>query len=246
MENSITAFAEMIRDSENIVFFGGAGVSTESGVKDYRSEDGLYQTVKQYGVSPEVILSKSFFERKPEVFYDFFRKYFVISAEPNAAHKALAKLEETGRLKAVITQNVDGLHQKAGSGNVVELHGTVQEYHCHNCGKKSGDVLDIILSGEVPKCEHCGGLVRPSIVLYEEPLYDGVAERAVQYIANADMLIVGGTSMVVYPASSFVRYFSGRYTVMVNKTETQFDGNADLIVRESIGTVFEKVMNELK
>ena len=243
---SVKQFAEMIKECENIVFFGGAGVSTESGVKDYRSRDGLYNTVKDYGVSPEVILSHSFFFQKPDVFYDFYRKYFVADVAPNKAHKALAELEKMGKLKAVITQNIDGLHQAAGSKNVIELHGTAKEFYCSACRRQSDNekIISAIKSGELPKCEHCGGLMKPRVVLYEEPLYDGVAEKAVSYIENADMLIVGGTSLAVYPAASFVRYFSGKYVVIINKSETGYDGNANLVVRENIGEFFERVMKE--
>lgn len=244
----IKQFAEMLKNSENIVFFGGAGVSTESGVKDYRSEDGLYNTVKDYGISPEEILSHSFFFQKPEIFYDFYRKYFIIDVEPNKAHTSLAELERIGKLKAVITQNIDGLHQKAGSKNVIELHGTASEFACAICGKETDNnkVLEEIKSGLLPKCDHCGGIMKPKVVLYEEPLYDGVAEKAVSYISNADMLIVGGTSLAVYPAASFVRYFKGKSLVIINKTETGYDRNASLVIRENIGIVFENAMQELK
>ena len=244
---SIKQFAEMIKECNNIVFFGGAGVSTESGVKDYRSQDGLYNTVKDYGVSPEEILSHSFFFQHPETFYDFYRKYFIVDVEPNNAHKALAKLEAMGKLKAVITQNIDGLHQIAGSKNVIELHGTASEFNCGACGKDadSKEVLDIIKSGQVPKCKHCCGLIKPKVVLYGENLYDGVPEAAVESISNADMLIVGGTSLTVQPAASFVRHFRGKYIVMINKSETEYDNNADIIIREKIGEVFEKVMKEM-
>ncbi|MBQ4109530.1 MAG: NAD-dependent protein deacylase [Clostridia bacterium] len=242
----IEKFAEMIKECNSIVFFGGAGVSTESGVKDYRSADGLYNTVKEYGVPPEEILSHNFFFQNTETFYDFYRKYFIIKAEPNNAHKALAQLENSGKLKAVITQNIDGLHQRAGSKNVIELHGTAQEFYCAACGKKGNtkNVLSEIKSKNVPKCE-CGGIMKPKVVLYSESLYDGVAESAILHIANADMLIVGGTSLAVYPAASFVRYFKGKYIVMINKSETEYDGNADLIIRENIGEVFRKVMEKI-
>lgn len=240
--------ADMIKESNNIVFFGGAGVSTESGVKDYRSRDGLYNTVKEYGVSPEEILSHSFFFQYPEKFYDFYRKYFVIDVEPNNAHKVLAELEEMGKLKAVITQNIDGLHQKAGSKNVIELHGTASEFNCETCGKgaDSKEVLSIIKNGQVPKCKHCCGLLKPKVVLYGENLYDGVAESAIDYVSKADMLIVGGTSLAVYPAATFVRYFRGKYVIMINKSETEYDSNVDLIIRENIGEVFEKIMKEIR
>lgn len=244
----IKQFAEMINECGNIVFFGGAGVSTESGVKDYRSKDGLYNTVKEYGVSPEEILSHHFFFDHTDVFYDFYRKYFIIEVQPNNAHKALAELENTGKLKAVITQNIDGLHQKAGSENVIELHGTASEFYCSGCGAKGGsaEIIQEIKDGNIPKCSHCGGIMKPKVVLYEEPLYDGVAESAIEYISNADMLIVGGTSLAVYPAASFVRYFNGKYIVIINKSETDYDGNADLVIRENIGDVFENVMKEIR
>ncbi|MDD6563442.1 MAG: NAD-dependent protein deacylase [Clostridiales bacterium] len=243
----IEKFADMINECKNIVFFGGAGVSTESGVKDYRSKDGLYNTVKDYGVPPETILSIDFFEEHPDIFYDFYRTYFTSDVEPNKAHKALAELEKMGKLKAVITQNIDGLHQKAGSKNVIELHGTTKKFYCHSCNKnlEFEGVMDEIKSERVPKCKYCGGLAKPKVVLYGEMLYDGVAELAIEYIANADMLIVGGTSLAVQPAASFVRYFRGKYIVIINKTATDFDNNADLVFRESIGTVFEKVMRNL-
>lgn len=244
---SIKQFVDMLKECNNIVFFGGAGVSTESGVKDYRSQDGLYNTVKEYGVPPEEILSHSFFFQHPETFYDFYRKYFIIEVEPNNAHKALAELETMGKLKAVITQNIDSLHQKAGSKNVIELHGTAGEFNCGTCGKSEDaeTVIKGIKSGILPKCKHCCGLMKPKVVLYGENLYAGVAESAIESIANADMLIVGGTSLAVYPAASFVRYFRGKYIVMINKSETEYDNNADLVIRENIGEVFEKAMKEI-
>ncbi len=247
MDDKTKRFADMIKECENIVFFGGAGVSTESGVKDYRSADGLYNTVQEYGVSPETILSHSFFFAQTDVFYDFYRKYFVSEALPNKAHKALAKLEEMGKLKAVITQNIDELHQMAGSRNVIELHGTAREFNCANCMKwASGEeVIEEIKGGNIPKCKACGGVMKPKVVLYEEMLYDGVAENAIRYISKADMLIVGGTSLAVYPAASFVEYFRGKYIVIINKSETNFDRNADLVINDSIGKVFEEAMNLL-
>lgn len=239
--------AEMIKECGNIVFFGGAGVSTESGVKDYRSKDGLYNTVKEYGVSPEEILSHSFFFEKPEVFYDFYRKYFIVDAKPNDAHKVLAELERMGKLRAVITQNIDGLHQMAGSKNVIELHGTAGSFSCYDCGREAEaeEVIGVIKNGGVPICKYCSGRVKPKVVLYGESLYDGVAESAVNFVSRADMLIVGGTSLAVYPAASFVRYFGGKYIVIINKTETGYDNSADLIVRENIGEFLRAVMNEI-
>ncbi|MBP3360854.1 MAG: NAD-dependent protein deacylase [Clostridia bacterium] len=249
MEDAIIKFADMINECNNIVFFGGAGVSTESGVKDYRSKDGLYNTVKDYGIPPEEILSRSFFFRHPDVFYDFYKKYFIVKVEPNDAHKALAELERMGKLKAVITQNIDGLHRTAGSKNVIELHGTTSKYYCHECKRDLEDIKSIeqqIINGEIPKCPYCKGIAKPRVVLYEEPLYEGVAESAVGSILIADMLIVGGTSLAVQPAASFVSYFKGKYTVMINKSETSFDSRADLVIRDSIGKVFGEVMKRVK
>ncbi len=244
MENAIHTLAQMINECSRIVFFGGAGVSTESGVRDYRSRDGLYSTVQEYGVSPEIILSRSFFFQNPETFYDFFRKYFITEAMPNPAHTALARLEELGKLRAVITQNIDGLHQRAGSKNVIELHGTASAFSCCACAGETANetVLQEIRDGKVPKCKACGGIMKPRVVLYEEPLYDGVAESAVAHIAGADMLIVGGTSLAVYPAASFVEYFRGKYIVMINKSETALDAKADLVINASIGKVLQAVM----
>ncbi len=245
--NCINAFARMLRESDNIVFFGGAGVSTESGVKDYRSEDGLYNTVKDYGVSPEEILSIGFFRQNPDVFYHFYRNYFITDAAPNPAHQALSELERMGKLRAVITQNIDNLHQTAGSREVIELHGNTREFFCDSC-KKAEDtekVLDVILQGNVPKCSHCGGLLRPRVVMYGEMLHENVPETAIWHIENADLLIVGGTSLVVQPAASFIRYFRGKHLVIINKLETNFDKNADLVIRDPIGEVFEKAMKEI-
>ncbi len=244
---NIEKFTEMVRECDRIAFFGGAGVSTESGVKDYRSRDGLYNTVKEYGIPPEEILSHDFFFRNPETFYDFYRKYFIIEAEPNDAHKALAKLEKMGKLKAVITQNIDGLHQREGSKNVIELHGTAEKFTCVSCGRQGATdmLLSEIKNKNVPRCVSCGGIMKPQVVLYGEALYEGIAESAVYHIENADMLVVGGTSLAVYPAASFVRYFRGKYIVMINKSETEYDGHADLVIRENIGEVFKKVMEKL-
>ena len=211
MDNEkILKLAEFINNSKKTVFFGGAGVSTESGVKDYRSEDGLYNTVREYGVSPETILSHSFFVSKPDLFYDFYYKYFLeLDVEPNTAHIVLAEMEQKGKLSSVITQNIDGLHQKAGSKNVIELHGTTAVHYCMNCGRPFPlDELKV-LKGKVPKCEKCGELVRPDVVLYEEPLKENVVEKAIDEISAADLLIIGGTSLAVYPAAMYIRYFNG-------------------------------------
>lgn len=244
MENSkINKFAELIRKSDNIVFFGGAGVSTESGMKDYRSEDGLYNTVKKYKVSPETILSHRFFEKHPDVFYDFYYNYFLnTTAEPNRAHIALAELEKAGKLKAVVTQNIDGLHQRAGSKNVIELHGTTLKHYCTVCKAVMPNEEVKSLCGQIPKCEKCHGIVRPDVVLYEEPLNESVIEAATYAISSADILIIGGTSLAVYPAANYIRYFKGESIVLINRDETQYDSMATLVFRESIGEVLESVL----
>ena len=235
--------AQMIKNSDNIVFFGGAGVSTESGVKDYRSSDGLYNTVSHYGVPPEVILSHTFFYEKTDVFYDFYKNYFIANVKPNDAHIFLAKLEAVGKLKSVITQNIDSLHQMAGSKNVIELHGNAKKFHCTHCSEipDSQSVVEQIKNNFIPKCSKCGGIIKPKVVLYEEPLYDGIAESAVSAISNADMLIVGGTSLAVYPAASFIEYFHGKYVVIINKSETSYDKRADLVIADSIGKVLKNI-----
>ena len=246
MDEKTAKLAGMIRDANRIVFFGGAGVSTESGVKDYRSEDGLYWTVKQYKVSPETILSKSFFDAHPDVFYDFYYNYFLnTTAKPNRAHFALARLEETGKLGAVVTQNIDGLHQQAGSKNVIELHGTVFYHYCPVCGWVMANDKVKALCGKVPHCEKCGHVIRPDVVLYEEPLKENVIEAAVGAISSADLLIIGGTSLAVYPAANFIRYFRGENTVLINRDETPFDGMASLILRSSIGEVLQEAVELL-
>lgn len=240
-ENDLQKFKDMLAASDRTVFFGGAGVSTESGVKDFRSEDGIYATVKEYGVSPETILSHSFFMSDPKTYYDFHYKYFLqTTAEPNAAHLALAKLEADGKLGAVITQNIDGLHQAAGSKRVLELHGTVMRHYCTDCGADFPTDEVRALKGGVPHCKKCGGLVRPDIVLYEEPLDDSVTSAAISEISRADLLIVGGTSLAVYPAASFLRFFGGQNLVLINKSATSYDSSAALIFRDSIG----KVLND--
>lgn len=242
----ISTFSQMIKSSSKTVFFGGAGVSTESGVKDYRSEDGLYNTVKEYGVSPETILSHSFFVANPDVFYDFYYKYFLeIDVKPNKAHLALAQMENQGILSSVITQNIDGLHQKAGSNRVFELHGTTSRHYCMNChGDYSTEKLRS-LKGGVPRCEKCGGLIRPDVVLYEESLNESVVQNAVSEISAADLLIIGGTSLAVYPAAAYLRYFCGSHIVLINKGITDYDAKADLVFRESIGEVLDDTIKNL-
>ena len=225
---------KIISQSQNIVFFGGAGVSTESGIPDFRSVDGLYH--QKYDYPPETILSHTFFMRKPEEFYRFYRnKMLFPNAEPNRAHKALAKLEEMGKLKAVVTQNIDGLHQKAGSKEVLELHGSVLRNHCTRCGKFYG--LDAILNSTgVPKCT-CGGTIKPDVVLYEEGLDSETIEKSVNYIANADVLIIGGTSLTVYPAAGLIDYYRGHKLILINKSVTPMDSRADLVISGPIGEV---------
>ena len=240
-EERIEKLRELINKSERIVFFGGAGVSTESGVKDYRSEDGLYNTVKEFGVRPETILSHSFFMKNPDIFYDFYRKYFLQeNIKPNAAHYALAKLEQNGKLTAVITQNIDYLHQLAGSKNVLELHGTSKVHYCMSCGERYDKYK--ILNEEVPKCDKCGDVIRPKVTLYEEALDDEVVEGAIEAIKNADLLIIGGTSLQVYPAAAFIRYYKGKNIVLINRSETPLDYKMSLIFHESIGRVLKDAM----
>lgn len=243
---SIDKLTELIRNSDNIVFFGGAGVSTESGIPDFRSETGIYNAKKVYGRSPEELVSHSFFMAHPEEFYNYYRKSLVFAdIEPNDAHKALAKLEEMGKLRAVVTQNIDNLHQKAGSKNVLELHGNTFHNYCMKCGK-TYDVHYVLNAPGVPRCEVCGGMVRPDVVLYEESLNEDVLESALHFISHADMLIIGGTSLVVYPAAGLIRYYRGNRLVLMNRQETPYDSHADLIIREPIGRAFRAVMDALK
>lgn len=229
----------IICNSENIVFFGGAGVSTESGIPDFRSVDGLYN--QQYKYPPEIILSHRFFMKKTEEFYDFYKeKMLFLDAKPNKAHNALFMLEEKSKLKAIITQNIDGLHQKSGSRNVLELHGSVHRNYCIKCGKFY-DVTYLVNSIGVPRCS-CGGIVKPDVVLYEEGLDSDIMDKAVDYIAAADVLIIGGTSLGVYPAAGLINYYKGNKLVLINKSITHLDKKADLIIRENIG----ETLGELK
>ena len=233
----IETLTHLIAQSPGAVFFGGAGVSTESGIPDFRSESGLYKAKQAYGYPPEELLSHRFFEREPELFFRYYRENLIArEAKPNAAHIALAKLEARGLLRAVVTQNVDGLHQAAGSENVLELHGSNWRQYCVGCGARYD--LDYILAQEgVPECAACGGTVRPDVVLYGESLDDAVVSAAVNAIAGADLLIVGGTSLAVYPAAGLLRYFNGRHLALINKSETPFDAQADLVIHDSIGKV---------
>lgn len=223
-----------LEESDNIVFFGGAGVSTESKIPDFRSTDGLYN--QEYEYPPETILSHTFYLRKPEEFYRFYRnKMLFPDAEPNRAHKALAKLEAEGKLKAVVTQNIDGLHQKAGSKEVLELHGSVLRNYCTRCGKFYG-IEAVMKSKGVPKCE-CGGTIKPDVVLYEEGLDQHTIQKSVYYISNADILIIGGTSLTVYPAAGLIDYYRGNKLVLINKSVTPMDNRADLMISGPIGEI---------
>lgn len=224
---------QWVEESGNIVFFGGAGVSTESGVPDFRSVDGLYH--QQYDYPPETILSHTFFMRQTDEFYRFYQnKMLFPDAKPNKAHLALAKLEEWGKLKAVITQNIDGLHQAAGSREVLELHGSVLRNYCSRCGKFY-DLSYVMAAKGIPHCEACGGVVKPDVVLYEEGLDNDVLNKSIEYIRRADMLIIGGTSLTVYPAAGLIDYYRGHKLVLINKSATPKDSIADLVIAEPIG-----------
>lgn len=244
---SIEKLSQIIKSSNNIVFFGGAGVSTESNIPDFRSANGLYNERENRKFSPEQILSHSYFMRYTEDFYKFYRdKMIYKNAEPNAAHLCLSKLEKMGKVQAVITQNIDGLHQMAGSSNVLELHGSIHRNSCINCGKHFD--LDYILSSDsiIPHCDSCGSIVKPDVVLYEEGLDDYVVQSTVDYISKADVLIIGGTSLVVYPAAGLIRYFKGNHLVLINKSSTPYDNEASLIINDSIGEVLSSCYNSIK
>ena len=238
MNSNISELKDIIDKSDNIVFFGGAGVSTESGIADFRSVDGLYN--QKYKFPPEEILSHSFFTANPEEYYHFHHEKLRIgNAKPNPAHFKLAELEKLGKLKAVITQNIDGLHQAAGSRNVIELHGSLLRAYCSKCGKTHHYERINSFDG-VPLCE-CGGVIRPDIVFYEEPLDQDIISAAVHYIRNADVLIIGGTSLVVYPAAALIHYFRGDKLVLINRDRTSQDDYADLVIRDKIGEVFSQI-----
>ena len=240
MTQAVIQLKDIIKNSEYIVFFGGAGVSTESGIPDFRSVDGLYH--QRYKYPPEMILSHSFYMKNTEEFYEFYREKMLFKeVQPNDAHKALAKLEREGKLKAVITQNIDGLHQAGGSRNVYELHGSVHRNYCMKCHKFYG--LEEILQGTgVPKCE-CGGTIKPDVVLYEEGLDQETLDGAIKHIQNADTLIIGGTSLTVYPAAGLIQYFRGKNLVLMNRDVTSMDSKADLVVNDSIGKVLGEVVH---
>jgi len=240
MQNNekISRLAEIIKNSGKTVFFGGAGVSTESGIPDFRSVDGLYNT--QYDYPPETILSHSFFVRNTDEFFRFYRNKMIYEdAKPNFAHKTLAALEKIGKISAVITQNIDGLHEMAGSKNVFNLHGSIYKNTCQRCGATFG-INSIKSSKGVPKCD-CGGIIKPDVVLYEEALDERTVNGAIRAISQADTLIVGGTSLTVYPAASFLNFFEGRHLILVNKTATFADKNAEMVIPVPIGEVFEQV-----
>lgn len=242
--NDIETLRHWVEESENIVFFGGAGVSTESGIPDFRSQDGLYH--QHYDLPPETILSHDYFMSHTQEFYRFYRdKMLCLDVQPNAAHLALAKLEQMGKLKAVVTQNIDGLHQKAGSQRVYELHGSVYRNYCMSCGA-SYPVEEIAAGEGIPCCPHCGGIIKPDVVLYQEGLDQRTIRGAVESIANADLLIVGGTSLVVYPAAGLLEYFRGRHLVLINRDATSYDQRADLVIRQSIGGVLEAACAHLE
>ena len=238
MNEAIAKLKQIVDESDNIVFFGGAGVSTESGIPDFRSVDGLYN--QQYKYPPETILSHSFFSANPEEYYKFHRAKLVVDGvKPNRAHLKLAELERMGKLKAVITQNIDGLHQAAGSKHVLELHGSILRAYCSKCRKPFP--ADVINYGQgVPRCD-CGGVIRPDIVLYEEPLDEDILHQAISYIRRADVLIIGGTSLNVYPAAGLINYYRGNKLVLVNLSETPYDSYADLVIHEKIGEVFDQI-----
>lgn len=241
------ALKQILHNGRRMVFFGGAGVSTESGIPDFRSESGLYHAENRYGFPPEYLLSEECFSQQPELFYSYYRENLISkSARPNKAHYALALLEEQGKLAAVITQNIDGLHQMAGSRNVLELHGSIHENHCLSCGALYD--LDFVTDGEhwksgIPRCSACGGTVKPRVVLYGGMLDEECIAHSVAAIAGADVLIIGGTSLAVWPAAGFLRYFRGEKLVLINRSATEMDRDADLVIRDPIGEVLGTCLN---
>ncbi|AIQ28442.1 NAD-dependent deacetylase [Paenibacillus sp. FSL P4-0081] len=240
--DQLQLLASWIKDSGNIVFFGGAGTSTESGIPDFRSAAGLYQTQHNSPYPPEVMLSRSFFMSSPDIFFDFYRSKMIHpEAKPNGAHRLLAELEAKGKLKAVITQNIDGLHQLAGSRRVLELHGSIHRNHCMDCNTYYGLEQILEQTAAVPLCPECGGIIKPDVVLYEEALDHDVLVEAVAAIAAADLLLIGGTSLTVQPAASLITYFGGRHTVLLNGDPTPYDHQADLIITDRIGDVMGRI-----
>lgn len=245
MNTEIEKLTQILKDSNNIVFFGGAGVSTESNIPDFRSSNGLWNEKLKINFTPEQLVSHTFFMRYPDEFFKFYKdKLIYPDAKPNAAHIALAKLEKMGKLKAVVTQNIDGLHQAAGSKNVYELHGSVLRNYCMKCGAFYDEKF-ILESKGVPTCPKCGGKVKPDVVLYEEGLDEDVIQGAVRAIAQADTLIIGGTSLVVYPAAGLINYFRGKNLILINKSSTSADNKADLVIHDAIGKVLGEAVNNL-
>ena len=243
MDKKTEILKEMINESNSIVFFGGAGVSTESGIKDFRSVDGLYN--QKYEYPPETILSHSFFIHNTEAFYKFYRdKLNCLDAKPNITHEVLAELENKGKLKSIITQNIDGLHQEAGNKNVFELHGSIHRNYCMKCHKFYGPEKVFNTNEPIPLCDECGGIVKPDVVLYEEGLDEKILSSAIKSIEKSDLLIVGGTSLMVYPAAGLIRYFKGNKLVLINKQETAFDNFANLVIHDSIGKTFKNIKQE--
>lgn len=238
--NKIEKLQEIIYASDNIVFFGGAGVSTESGIPDFRSESGIFKSLEKYGDTPERLVSHNYYLEHTEEFFSYYKDCLIFpEAEPNSAHYTLARLEKEGKLKAIITQNIDGLHQKAGSKNVLELHGSVYRNYCEICKKEYN--LDFILESEgIPHCT-CGGIIKPDVVLYEEALDMNILNKSAQYIMSADTLIVGGTSLVVYPAAGLINYFKGKNLVLINKSQTDYDNLATLVINEAIEETLAKI-----
>lgn len=238
--NKIEKLQEIIDASDNIVFFGGAGVSTESGIPDFRSESGIFKSLKKYGDTPERLVSHSYYLEHTDKFFSYYKDCLIFpEAEPNPAHYTLARLEKEGKLKAIITQNIDGLHQKAGSKNVLELHGSVYRNYCEIC-KKEYDLNFILESEGIPHCT-CGGIIKPDVILYEEALDMNILNKSVEYIMSADTLIVGGTSLVVYPAAGLINYFNGKNLVLINKSQTDYDNLATLVINEAIGETLAKI-----
>lgn len=239
--NKIEKLQEIIDASDNIVFFGGAGVSTESGIPDFRSESGIFKSLEKYGDTPERLVSHSYYLEHTDKFFSYYKDCLIFpEVEPNPAHYTLARLEKEGKLKAIITQNIDGLHQKAGSKNVLELHGSVYRNYCEIC-KKEYDLNFILESEGIPYCT-CGGIIKPDVILYEEALDMNILNKSVEYIMSADTLIVGGTSLVVYPAAGLINYFKGKNLVLINKSQTDYDNLATLVINEAIGETLAKII----
>ncbi|MCQ2016162.1 NAD-dependent protein deacylase [Clostridium butyricum] len=245
MNNEIEKLTLILKESNNIVFFGGAGVSTESNIPDFRSSNGLWNEKLRINFTPEQLVSHTFFMKYPDEFFRFYKdKLIYPDAKPNAAHIALAKLEEMGKLKAVVTQNIDGLHQAAGSKNVFELHGSVLRNYCMDCNAFYDEKF-ILASEGIPTCPKCGGKVKPDVVLYEEGLDESTIQGSIAAISQADTLIIGGTSLIVYPASGLINYFKGKNLILINKSTTSADSKADLVIHEAIGKVLGEAVNSL-